>query len=101
MTFAQGEGDLWYFPAGNPHSIQAKNTTKDGAEFLLIFDDGAFTEDGTFLLTDWLAHVPREVIAKNFGVRDLSLFDHIPEGELYIFPCKSASYDPSCYLCNV
>jgi len=44
---------------GQPHSIQAKNTTKDGAEFLLIFDSGEFSEDSTFMLTDWLAHVPK------------------------------------------
>ncbi|KAG6861387.1 hypothetical protein C0995_000793 [Termitomyces sp. Mi166 len=80
------EGDLWYFPAGNPHSIQAKNTTHEGAEFLLIFDSGTFSEDATFLLTDWLAHVPKNVLAKNFGVTDLTAFDHIPEKELYIFP---------------
>ncbi|EGO03744.1 hypothetical protein SERLA73DRAFT_149937 [Serpula lacrymans var. lacrymans S7.3] len=59
-------GDLWFFPAGNPHSIQAKNTTAEGAEFLLIFDSGTFSEDNTFLLTDWMAHIPKEVIAKNF-----------------------------------
>ena len=29
-------GDLWYFPAGIPHSIQATNTDPDGAEFLLV-----------------------------------------------------------------
>ncbi|RDB29945.1 Oxalate decarboxylase OxdC [Hypsizygus marmoreus] len=80
------EGDLWYFPAGHPHSIQAKNTTKEGAEFLLIFDEGTFSEDSTFLLTDWLAHVPKGVLAKNFGIKDLTVFDHIPEKELYIFP---------------
>ncbi|KAF8548081.1 putative oxalate decarboxylase/oxidase [Imleria badia] len=80
-----GPGDIWFFPPGFPHSIQAKNTTADGAEFLLIFDNGAFSEDSTFLLTDWLAHVPKEVIAKNFQV-DMSAFDHIPSRELYIFP---------------
>ncbi|KAJ8508295.1 hypothetical protein ONZ45_g9425 [Pleurotus djamor] len=81
------KGDLWYFPAGFPHSIQAKNTTADGAEFLLIFDEGDFSEDATFLLTDWLAHTPKDVVAKNFGLSDnLAAFDHIPEHELYIFP---------------
>ncbi|KAF8439042.1 putative oxalate decarboxylase/oxidase [Boletus edulis BED1] len=80
-----GPGDVWYFPAGFPHSIQAKNTTADGAEFLLIFDNGSFSEDSTFLLTEWLAHVPKEVIAKNFQV-DMSAFDHIPSKQLYIFP---------------
>ena len=84
----QAEGDLWYFPAGFPHSIQAKNTTTGGAEFLLIFDSGEFSEDSTFLLTDWMAHVPKEVLAKNFGLGgNLAAFDHIPETELYIFPC--------------
>ncbi|KAF9467804.1 putative oxalate decarboxylase/oxidase [Collybia nuda] len=87
------EGDLWYFPAGNPHSIQAKNTTRDGAEFLLIFDSGSFSEDATFLLTDWLAHVPKEVLAKNFGIKDLHAFDHIPEKELYIFPASPPPED--------
>lgn len=60
-----GEGDLWYFPSGLPHSIQALD---EGAEFLLVFDDGSFSENSTFQLTDWLAHTPKEVIAANFGV---------------------------------
>ncbi|KAL0959706.1 hypothetical protein HGRIS_011400 [Hohenbuehelia grisea] len=81
------QGDLWYFPAGFPHSIQAKNNSVGGAEFLLIFDQGDFSEDATFLLTDWLAHTPKDVVAKNFGMQgNLTAFDHIPERELYIFP---------------
>ena len=43
-----GVGDLWYFPPGIPHSIQGLGP--DGAEFLLVFDDGDFDEDNTFLL---------------------------------------------------
>ncbi|KAK0475424.1 oxalate decarboxylase [Armillaria novae-zelandiae] len=39
---------------------------KKGSEFLLVFDNGAFSEDSTFMLTDWLDHVPYEVIQKNF-----------------------------------
>lgn len=46
------KGDLWYFPRGHPHSLQG--TGENGTEFLLIFDDGNFSEDSTFLLTDWL-----------------------------------------------
>ncbi|KIK98029.1 hypothetical protein PAXRUDRAFT_135041 [Paxillus rubicundulus Ve08.2h10] len=85
-----GSGDLWYFPAGIPHSLQATGDTPDGAEFLLasseIFDTGAFSEDSTFLISlDWLAHVPKEVIAKNFQT-DISAFNNIPSKELYIFP---------------
>ena len=59
------EGDLWYFPSGLPHSIQA---LEDGCEFLLVFDDGSFSENSTFQVTDWLAHTPDEVIAANFGI---------------------------------
>ncbi len=78
-----GEGDLWFFPPGIPHSIQGLEP--DGCEFLLVFDDGSFSEDSTFLISDWCAHTPRSVLAKNFGVSE-SAFDDIPEKELYIFP---------------
>ncbi|KAH8118145.1 oxalate decarboxylase, partial [Phellopilus nigrolimitatus] len=78
-------GDLWYFPAGIPHSLQATDDDPDGSEFLLVFDNGSFSEDDTFLLTDWTAHIPKEVLAKNFQV-SASAFDHVPSKELYIFP---------------
>ncbi|MEE7456653.1 oxalate decarboxylase [Methylorubrum populi] len=86
-TFADdvGEGDLWYFPSGIPHSIQGLEGPEDGCEFLLVFDDGHFSEDSTFLITNWLAHTPRDVLAKNFGLPE-SAFQGIPEKELYIFP---------------
>jgi len=60
------EGDLWYFPTGIPHSIQG--LAPDGCEFLLVFDDGNFSEYETVLLTDWMAHTPHDVLAQNFGV---------------------------------
>jgi len=79
-----GVGDLWYFPSGIPHSIQGLNP--DGCEFLLVFDDGDFDEDDTFLISDWFKHTPSDVLAKNFGV-PASLFGHTPDpSELYIFP---------------
>jgi oxalate decarboxylase len=79
-----GVGDLWYFASGIPHSIQGLNP--DGCEFLLVFDDGDFDEDNTFLLSDWFKHIPNEVLSKNFGVSGSS-FDHIRDpSELYIFP---------------
>jgi oxalate decarboxylase len=70
-----GPGDLWNFPAGIPHSIQG---LKEGCEFLLVFDDGNFSENETFLLSDWCAHTPREVLAKNFGVSEAA-FANIPQ----------------------
>jgi oxalate decarboxylase len=79
-----GPGDLWFFPAGIPHSIQGLGP--DGCEFLLVFDDGDFNEDNTFLISDWFKHTPNEVLAKNFGVPAAN-FGHTPDPkELYMFP---------------
>src|SRR4029453_8414378 len=73
-----GKGELWNFPAGIPHSIQG---LAEGCEFLLVFDDGNFSEDSTFLITDWFAHTPKEVLAKNFGLPVIE-FANIPMHEL-------------------
>ena len=78
------QGDIWNFPAGIPHSIQG---LAEGCEFLLVFDDGNFSENETFLITDWFLHTPREVLAQNFGVPE-SAFEEIPidvDRERYIF----------------
>ena len=66
-----GVGDLWYFPSGIPHSIQGLDP--DGCEFLLVFDDGEFDEDNTFLISDWFKHVPNEVLARISASRPLLL----------------------------
>lgn len=76
-----GVGDLWFFPAGIPHSIQG---LEEGCEFLLVFDDGSFSELDTFTITDWFAHTPKDVLAANFGVPE-SAFAHIPAKQRYIF----------------
>jgi oxalate decarboxylase len=79
------EGDLWLFPGGVPHSIQGLG--ENGCQFLLVFNDGNFNEFETFLLTDWLHHTPREVLAKNFGVPE-STFNNVPTRERFIFPTE-------------
>ena len=76
------EGDLWYFPAGLPHSLQGLGPV--GAQFVLAFDSGKQSESNTLLLTDWIAHTPPEVLAKNFGVPK-ELFRNIPLNNLWIF----------------
>ena len=76
------EGDLWYFPTGIPHSIQGLGP--DGAEFMLVFDDGHFSEYETVLLSDVMSHTPREVVSKDFGVGPEALAG-IPAEELFIF----------------
>ena len=77
-----GEGDLWYFPTGIPHSIQGLGP--DGCEFLLVFDDGNFSEYETVLLTDWMAHTPHDVLAANFGVSPQAM-DKMVRKEKFIF----------------
>jgi len=76
------EGDLWYFPAGLPHSLQGLGP--DGAEFVLAFDSGKQSESNTLLVTDWIAHTPPDVLAKNFGVPK-EVFSKIPLNNLWIF----------------
>ncbi|TDZ25925.1 putative oxalate decarboxylase [Colletotrichum orbiculare MAFF 240422] len=75
-------GDIWYFPKGAPHTIQGLD---DENEYLLAFDEADFDKIGTtFNIVDWLAHTPRDVLAKNFGV-NASLFDKLPSTNPYIF----------------
>ncbi|TQR44684.1 oxalate decarboxylase family bicupin [Paenibacillus popilliae] len=74
-------GDLWYFPPGIPHSIQG---LEEGCEFLLVFDDGSFSDLNTLSISDWFAHTPKEVLSANFGV-PISAFEHIPSDQVYIY----------------
>lgn len=79
------EGDLWYFPAGFPHSLQGLGP--DGCEFVICFDNGSSSEYNTLLLTDWIAHTPPDVLAENFGV-PATAFSKIPLDNLWIFQGK-------------
>jgi oxalate decarboxylase len=76
------KNDLWYFPTGIPHSLQGLGP--DGAEFMLVFDDGDFSESETVLLSDSMAHLPPEVLSKNLGVASQAL-KNLPRQELFIF----------------
>jgi oxalate decarboxylase len=51
---------------------------------VLAFDNGAAGEYNTLLLTDWVAHTPPEVLAKNFGV-PADTFKNIPVDQKWIF----------------
>src|SRR6476661_500762 len=76
------EGDLWYFPAGLPHSLQGLGP--DGCEFVIAFDNGYSSEFNTLLVTDWIAHTPPAVLAKNFGVPE-EAFKNIPLQNRWIY----------------
>ncbi|SMR53199.1 unnamed protein product [Zymoseptoria tritici ST99CH_1E4] len=69
-------GDIWFFPKGVAHGVQGLD---DENEFLLAFDDGDFEATGvTFNVDDWIAHTPKHILAKNFGV-DVSVFQNTPK----------------------
>jgi oxalate decarboxylase len=76
-------GDLWNFPAGLPHSIQGLE--EDGCEFLLVFNQGSFSEGSTFLLSDWLKHTPPDVLQKNLRLNPKALAKLPKADPLYIF----------------
>jgi oxalate decarboxylase len=74
-------GDLWYFAKGHGHSIQCIGDRP--CHFILSFDNGAFSEHGTFSITDWIDLTPKDMLAKQFGVPK-DIFDAFPKGEAYI-----------------
>lgn len=73
-------GDVWYFPRGHGHMLECLGD--EPCHFVLIFDNGYFSEYGTFSITDWMAHTPRELLAKNFGVPEAD-FVGFPKQEVY------------------
>ncbi|MDR3636199.1 MAG: cupin domain-containing protein, partial [Isosphaeraceae bacterium] len=73
-------GDVWYFPRGHGHMLECLGDKP--THFILIFDNGYFSEFGTFSISDWLGHTPKALLAKNFGVPE-STFDGFPKEEVY------------------
>ena len=51
---------------------------------MLAFDNGASSEFNTLPATDWMAHTPPEILAKNFGV-PAEAFRNIPLQNRWIF----------------
>jgi oxalate decarboxylase len=73
-------GDIWYFPRGHGHMLECLGN--EPCHFVLIFDNGYFSEYGTFSITDWIGHTPKALLAKNFGLPE-STFDGFPRDEVY------------------
>lgn len=78
-------GDTWYFPRGHGHAIQGLGPGE--CHFLLGFDNGHFSEFGTFSVTDWIAHTPPAVLSRNLNLPEAA-FGRFPKKELYIGPGK-------------
>jgi len=75
-----GPGDSWYFPKGFGHSIQGIGPGE--CHFILIFDNGDFSEEHTFSLTDFIASVPKDVAAQSLGI-SVEEVDLLPKKEVY------------------
>jgi len=80
QTLDFAPGDVWYFPRGHGHSIQGLGP--GDCHFILVFDNGYFSEFATFSFSDWLAHTPVEVLAKNLHVPSAT-FANFPKKEVY------------------
>ena len=76
-----GPGDLWFFPKGHGHALQGVGPGE--THFVLGFDDGYFSEFGTFSITDWIGHTPSNVLSQNLGIPE-STFTNFPKTEVYI-----------------
>jgi oxalate decarboxylase len=88
-----GPGDTWYFPRGHGHALQGMGPGE--AHFILGFDNGHFSEYGTFSVTDWISTAPKNVVARTLGIPE-SAVDQLPKKELYIWPGKvpAAAIEP-------
>jgi oxalate decarboxylase len=73
-----GPGDVWFFPKGYGHALQGLGP--DETHFILGFNDGHFSEFGTFSITDWLGHTPPDILSKNLGLPE-SAFANFPKSE--------------------
>lgn len=80
-----GPGDTWYFPRGHGHVLQCLGPGP--CHFLLVFDNGHFSEFGTFDASDWIAHTDRNVLSRVLNLPP-SAFDQFPKKQLYIGPGK-------------
>jgi oxalate decarboxylase len=75
-----GPGDVWYFPRGHGHMLECLGDKP--CHFVLIFDNGYFSEFGTFSITDWIGGTPKALVAKNLGIPESAL-DGFPKKEVY------------------
>jgi oxalate decarboxylase len=80
-----GPGDTWYFPRGFGHALQGLGPRE--CHFLLGFDNGDFSEFGTFSITDWISKTPRNIAARNMQLPE-SVVSSLPQGEAYIIQGK-------------
>ncbi len=81
-------GDVWYFPRGYGHVLQCIGNEQ--CHFILIFDNGDFSEDHTFSITDFISSVPPEIAAQTLGIT-VEEVAQLPQKEVYFAQSKAPS----------
>ena len=76
------EGGIWYFPKGWGHSIQ--NVGTKPTQFVLVLNNGNFTEQSTFSVTDWISHTPLGMLTEALQVSD-STANKFPKSDGFMF----------------
>jgi oxalate decarboxylase len=74
-------GDIWYFPRGWGHSIEGLGP--NGTKFILVFNNGEFTEQSTFSITDWISNTPMAMLTEYLGWTPEQV-ERLPRKQVYI-----------------
>jgi oxalate decarboxylase len=85
-----GPGDLWYFPKGHSHAIQTLGSSPCHA--ILAFDDGLYSEHGTFGISDWMSRYDAPILSQALGVPADALAP-APKAETYIMQGEVLALD--------
>ena len=80
-------GDLWYFPRGHGHMLECLGN--EPCHFILIFDNGYFSEFGTFSISDWIGHTAQAAAGQEFWPAGVVL-RRVSEGGSLFRPRKSS-----------
>ena len=74
-------GDIWYFPRGHGHMLECLGDKP--CHFILIFDNGYFSEFGTFSITDWIGHTPKRAAGEELRPSRSRPSTGFPKKEVY------------------
>ncbi|QOZ46460.1 oxalate decarboxylase [Bradyrhizobium sp. CCBAU 53340] len=85
-----GPGDLWFFPRGHSHAIQTLGPSPCHA--ILAFDDGLYSEHGTFGISDWMSRYDAPTLSQALGV-STEAFSPNPKAETYIMQGEVLALD--------
>ena len=85
-----GPGDLWFFPKGHSHAIQTLGPAPCHA--ILAFDDGLYSEHGTFGISDWMSRYDAPTLSQALGVSTETISPN-PKAETYIMQGEVLALD--------